>query len=56
MRKLIGILGLASATLLTACGGGGGSSGNTNERYSITLRADRTSLPLRKICITPAAA
>ena len=46
MRKLIGILGLASATLLTACGGGGGSSGNTNERYSITLRADRTSLPL----------
>ncbi|MFV0679047.1 MAG: Ig domain-containing protein [Ottowia sp.] len=31
---------------LSACGGGGGSSGNTEERYSITLRADKTTLPV----------
>jgi hypothetical protein len=46
MRKLIGILGLVAAALLTACGGGGGSSGTTNERYTITLRADKTTLPI----------
>jgi hypothetical protein len=45
MRKLIGILGLMMAMLLSACGGGGGSAGDTQERYSITLRADKTSLP-----------
>jgi len=56
MRKLIGILGLALAALLSlsACGGGGGSSGNTTERYSITLRADRTSLPLNIMNLPPA--
>ena len=36
---------LVTATL-AACGGGGGSAGNTTEQYSITLRADRTSLPI----------
>ncbi|MCL1962179.1 MAG: putative Ig domain-containing protein [Desulfovibrionaceae bacterium] len=46
MKKLVGLLGLLSAVLLSACGGGGGSSGDTQERYSITLRADRVSLPL----------
>ena len=48
MRKLIGILGLAMAALLSlsACGGGGGSPGTTAEQYSITLRADKTSLPI----------
>lgn len=46
MRKLIGLVGLAAAALLTACGGGGGSPGDTQERYSITLRADKTSLPV----------
>ena len=39
MRKLIGWVGLAAATLLTACGGGGGSPGDTPESYTITLRA-----------------
>ncbi len=46
MRKLIGWVGLAAATLLTACGGGGGSPGDTPESYTITLRAAKTSLPL----------
>lgn len=46
MRKLIGALGLAATVLLAACGGGGGSAGDTQEQYSITLRADRTSLPV----------
>ena len=46
MKKLIGILGVAAATFLTACGGGGGSPGETFEQYRITLQADRTTLPL----------
>jgi len=46
MRKLIGIVGLAAAALLTACGGGGGSAGDTSSSYSITLTAEKTSLPL----------
>ena len=46
MRKLIGIVGLAAAALLAGCGGGGGSPGTTHEQYSITLRADQTSLPV----------
>jgi hypothetical protein len=46
MKKWLGCLGLCAAALLSACGGGGGSSGNTQEQYSITLRADQTSLPL----------
>jgi hypothetical protein len=53
MRKLIGLLGLSAAALLSACGGGGGSSGNTAEQYSITLRADRTTLPLNISDIGP---
>jgi len=45
MRKLIGILGLAMAALLSlsGCGGGGGSSGSN---YSITLSADETHVPV----------
>jgi len=48
MRKLIAIPWLAMAALLSlsGCGGGGGSPGTTAQAYSITLRADRTSLPL----------
>jgi len=55
MRKLIGILGLAMAALLSlsACGGGGGSPGNTTEQYSITLRADKTSLPTNINMVPP---
>ena len=46
MRKLGFALGLSVAALVAACGGGGGSSGDTQERYSITLRADKTALPI----------
>lgn len=46
MKKIIGIIGLASAALLAGCGGGGGSPGETFEQYQITLTADRTTLPL----------
>ena len=46
MRKLGLALGLAVAALVTACGGGGGSPGDTHEAYSITLRADKKQLPI----------
>ncbi|HNI83984.1 MAG TPA: Ig domain-containing protein [Ottowia sp.] len=46
MRKLIGIAALAGAALLAGCGGGGGSPGETHEQYRITLRAERTELPV----------
>lgn len=46
MRKLIGTVGLVAAALLAGCGGGGGSPGESHTGYEITLRADRTSLPL----------
>lgn len=39
-------LALALAAALTSCGGGGGSPGETNEHYSITLRAEKNQLPL----------
>ena len=46
MSKLHKLSAILLTSLLAACGGGGGSSGTTNEPYSITLRADRTQLPL----------
>ena len=47
MRKLLSWLLLpATAAVLVACGGGGGSPGTTQQPYDITLRADKTSLPL----------
>ncbi|QXL85749.1 Ig domain-containing protein [Comamonas sp. NLF-1-9] len=42
----IAALSAASAIGLVACGGGGGSPGDTNTGYEITLRAERTQLPL----------
>lgn len=46
MFKKFKFLGFALAATLTACGGGGGSPGETNENYSITVRADKTELPV----------
>ena len=46
MFKKSKFLALALAATLTACGGGGGSPGETQENYSITLRADQTELPV----------
>ena len=47
MLKKSKFLTLALAAILSACGGGGsGGSGETQENYSITLRADKTQLPL----------
>lgn len=46
MRKISSILAPVLAVMLTACGGGGGSPGETQEPYTITLRADKTQLPL----------
>ncbi len=40
------ILSAVFAAALTACGGGGGSGGESHSAYSITLRAEKTQLPL----------
>jgi hypothetical protein len=46
MQKNLKFLTLALAAGISACGGGGGSSGETQENYSITLRAEKSTLPL----------
>lgn len=46
MQKIFKFLMPALVTALTACGGGGGSPGETSESYTITLRAERTVLPV----------
>ena len=47
MLKFYKISALVLASLATACGGGGGSPGaNPNGAYTITLRADKTQLPV----------
>lgn len=42
----ISIFSAVVAAALTACGGGGGSGGESHAPYSITLRAQKTQLPL----------
>lgn len=37
---------MSALMLLASCGGGGGSAGDTQLAYTISLRADRTQLPL----------
>lgn len=45
--KALGIaLGLSLAALVSGCGGGGGSPGNTTLEYQITLRAEKVKLPI----------
>jgi len=46
MRKLFGVAALVISSVLTACGGGGGSPGDTKLPYTITLTADKTQLPI----------
>ena len=46
MFKKSKFLILALAATVAACGGGGGSPGETQENYSITLRADKVELPV----------
>ena len=46
MHTTFKISTLALAAMLAACGGGGGSPGVTEESYGITLRAEKTQLPL----------
>lgn len=46
MKNLLKITLLSVSALLSACGGGGGSSGETQESYVIALRADKNQLPL----------
>ena len=46
MKKIFKASALMLAATLAACGGGGGSPGETQESYSITLRADKTQLPV----------
>ncbi|MBS0508840.1 MAG: putative Ig domain-containing protein, partial [Proteobacteria bacterium] len=42
----IGGITVVCAATLAACGGGGGSGGESHAQYQITLRADKTILPL----------
>lgn len=42
----VAILSVACAAVLSACGGGGGSGGESHAPYQITLRAERTQLPI----------
>ena len=42
----IGIMTAVCAVALTGCGGGGGSGGESHAPYQITLKADKTQLPL----------
>ena len=46
MRNFAKPLILVVPLVVAACGGGGGSSGETNEHYSISLRADKSALPV----------
>lgn len=57
MKRLFKLkpLVLALPVVLAACGGGGGSSGETHSPYSITLRADKTTLPVNAAGIGPGA-
>jgi hypothetical protein len=46
MKKILRVSSLLIAAALAACGGGGGSGGTSAQQYSISLRADKTQLPI----------
>ena len=53
MKKSLSLILLAVSAVLSACGGGGGSAGETQEIYSISLRADKPQLPLNIAGVGP---
>ena len=53
MHKIFKASLLGLAFILTACGGGGGSPGESNLPYSISLKADKSQLPLNISNQTP---
>lgn len=53
MLKHLKFLPIALSVALTACGGGGGSAGETQEAYTITLRSEKTQLPLNIAGVQP---
>lgn len=53
MFKQFKFLPVALSVALTACGGGGGSAGETQESYTITVRAEKDKLPLNISGIGP---
>lgn len=46
MRKLFGATVLILSSVLVACGGGGGSPGSSDLPYTISLRSEKTQLPI----------
>ncbi|GAB2523810.1 putative Ig domain-containing protein [Simplicispira piscis] len=46
MQKIFKFIATASVAVLTACGGGGGSPGDSSLPYSISVKAAKTQLPL----------
>ncbi|TWG38823.1 putative Ig domain-containing protein [Acidovorax delafieldii] len=53
MLKYFKFIPAALTVALAACGGGGGSSGETQEAYTITVRAEKSQLPLNVAGIRP---
>ena len=46
MQKIFKFIATASVAVLTACGGGGGSPGDSSLPYSISVKAAKTQLPI----------
>jgi hypothetical protein len=53
MLKYFKFVPAALTVALAACGGGGGSSGETQEAYTITVRAEKSQLPLNVAGVQP---
>lgn len=53
MLKTVKFLPLVLVGVLSACGGGGGSAGDTQENYTITLRSEKSQLPLNIAGVGP---
>ncbi|MFN7857228.1 MAG: Ig domain-containing protein [Acidovorax sp.] len=53
MKKSFSLILLAISAVLSACGGGGGSAGETQAVYVISLRAEKPQLPLNVAGVGP---